>query len=169
MSQVVLRQQPSVHAAYRAAVGEMGVSVASVYNKLNGVEAGTSAALVDFSTARAAALIAELDGARPPLLAGVRIKVLDGNALAGRDHRLLETRGRSAASLPGKALAVFDPALELIKERAMNSPTIPLVSTRCFPSPSLKRCWGAVLGDSFGVPRFPMGCSPTNQANKRNR
>lgn len=114
MSQVVLRQQPSVHAAYRAAVSEIGVSVAAVYNKLNGVEVSTSAALVDFSSARAAALIAALDGARPPLLAGVRVKVLDGNALAGREHRLLETRGPSAAPLPGKALAVFDPALELI-------------------------------------------------------
>jgi hypothetical protein len=114
MSQVVLRQQPSVHAAYRAAVGEMGVSVTSVYNKLNGVEAGTSAALVDFSSARAAEVITELDGARPPLWAGVRVKVLDGNALAGREHRLLETRSQSAAPLPGKALAVFDPALELI-------------------------------------------------------
>ena len=114
MSQVVLRQQPSIHAAGLAAVGEIGVSVTSVYNKLNGVEASTSAALVDFSGARAAELIAELDGARPSLLAGVRVKVLDGNALAGREHRLLETRGQSAAPLPGKALAVFDPALELI-------------------------------------------------------
>src|SRR5512143_2352863 len=86
MSQVVLRQQPSVHAAYRAAVGEIGVSVASVYNKLNGVEIGTSAALVDYSGAQAAALLDELGGSQPPLLAGVRVKVLDGNALAGREH-----------------------------------------------------------------------------------
>ena len=114
MSQVVLRQQPSVHAAYRAAVGEIGVSVTSVYNKLNRLEVGTSAALVAYSGAQAAALIAELGGARPPLLAGVRVKVLDGNALAGREHRLPETRGQTAAPLPGKALAVFDPALDLI-------------------------------------------------------
>lgn len=114
MSRVVLRQQPSIHAAYRAAVGEIAVSVTSVYNKLNGVEASTSAALVEFSGARAAELIAELDGARPPLLAGMPVKVLDGNALAGRERRLVETRGQSAAPLPGKALAVFDPALEAI-------------------------------------------------------
>lgn len=114
MSQVVLRQQPSVHAAYRAAAGEIGVSVASVYNQLNGLEVGTSAALVASSGAQAAALIAALGGARPPLLAGVRVKVLDGNALAGREHRLPETRGQTAAPLPGKALAVFDPALALI-------------------------------------------------------
>ena len=69
---------------------------------------------VDFRSARAAARIAALDGARPPLRAGVRVKVLDGNAWAGREHRLLETRGQSAAPLPGTALAVFDPALEFI-------------------------------------------------------
>lgn len=114
MSQVVLRQQPSVHAAYRAAVGEIGVSVASVYNKLNGVEIGTSAALVDYSGVQAAALIDELGGSQPPLLTGVRVKVLDGNALAGREHRLRDTRAASAAPLPGKALVVFDPALQLV-------------------------------------------------------
>jgi hypothetical protein len=114
MSHVVLRQQPSIHAVYRAVVGEITVSVTSVYNQLNGLEASTSAALVAFSGARAAELIAELDGARPPLLAGMPVKVLDGNALAGREHRLVETRGPSAAPLPGKALAVFDPALEVV-------------------------------------------------------
>lgn len=31
MTQVVLRESPSVHAAYRARIGEIGVSVTSVY------------------------------------------------------------------------------------------------------------------------------------------
>lgn len=114
MSPVVRRPQPSIHAAYRAAGGEIGVSVASVYNKLNGLEVGTSAALVDYSGAQAAALLEALGGARPPLLAGVRVKGLDGNALAGRAHRLPETRGQTAAPLPGKALAVVAPALDRI-------------------------------------------------------
>ncbi len=86
----------------------MGSSVASVYNKLNGLEVGTSAARVAYSGTQAAALIAALGGARPPLLAGVRVKVLDGNALAEREHRRLEARGQSAAPLPGKALAGGD-------------------------------------------------------------
>ena len=110
MMQVVCRQQPSIHAAYQAAAEPIAVSVKSVYNKLNGLEPGTSAALVSYSAEQAAALIAAVEGARPGLLAGYRVKILDGNWLAGREHRLAETRGQTAAPLPGKALLVFDPA-----------------------------------------------------------
>ena len=68
MTQVVLRQQPSVHAACRAAVAEIGVSVTSVYNKLNGLEPSTSAALVGHAAEQAEALIEELGAARSCLL-----------------------------------------------------------------------------------------------------
>ena len=49
MMQVVSRQQPSIHAAYQAAQEPIAVSVKAVYNKLNGLEPGTSAALVRYS------------------------------------------------------------------------------------------------------------------------
>lgn len=49
MIQVVLRQQPSVHAVYRARVGERAVSVTSVYNKLNALEVKTSGELVRYA------------------------------------------------------------------------------------------------------------------------
>lgn len=108
MGQVVLRQQPSVLAAYRAGVDDIGVSVTAVYDKLNGLEPGTSAGLVGYSAAQAGALIEALHVAPPPWLAGRRVKVLDGNTLGGREHRLQETRASSAAPLPGQALAVLD-------------------------------------------------------------
>jgi hypothetical protein len=98
MSQVVLRQQPSLHAAYRAQTADLGVSVTSIYNKLNGLEVGTSAALVRYAGKQAEDVIEALGGAQPPLLEGVRIKVLDGNCLAGREHRLKETRVRLSRS-----------------------------------------------------------------------
>lgn len=116
MMQVVSRQQPSIHAAYQAAQEPIAVSVKSVYNKLNGLEPGTAAALVRYSADQAGELIAEVGGARPGRLAGYRVKILDGNWLAGREHRLAETRRQTAAPLPGKALLVFDPALEVITE-----------------------------------------------------
>ena len=71
-----------------------------------------------YSAEQATGLIAEVGGARPRVLAGYRVKMLDGNALAGRQHRLAETRGQTAAPLPGKALAVFEPALALIVDLA---------------------------------------------------
>jgi hypothetical protein len=116
MMQVVTRQHPSVHAAYQAAKAPIAVSVKSVYNKLNGVETSTSAALVRYSAEQAAGLIVEVGGARPGWLGGYRIKVLDGNWLEGREHRLQETRTQTAAPLPGKALLVFDPALDVITD-----------------------------------------------------
>ena len=47
MSQVVCGIRPSMHAAYQAKVSAMSVSIKSVYNKLNGIEAPTSSALVE--------------------------------------------------------------------------------------------------------------------------
>jgi hypothetical protein len=46
MSQVVFRVQPSVRAAYLAQEADVGTSIVSVYNKLNGLETHTSAELV---------------------------------------------------------------------------------------------------------------------------
>lgn len=115
MTQVVLRQSNSVRAAWLAAEDEVGVSLASVYNKLNGLELSTSAALVGYSAQRAQELIAQWPhGQQAGMLAGVKVKVLDGNCLDGRQHRLQVTRGSTAAPLPGKALVVFEPALEAI-------------------------------------------------------
>jgi IS4 transposase len=114
MTQVVLRQQPSVNAAWQAAVETIGVSVTSVYNKLNGLEMGTIAGLVSFSSAQALALVRELGETRPPVLPGVPVKVLDGNHLEGRQHRLKETRASTAAPLPGQSLVVFDPQHDVV-------------------------------------------------------
>ena len=41
---------------------------------------------------------------------GYRVKILDGNALAGTDHRIKELRGLAAGALPGKTLGVLDPS-----------------------------------------------------------
>ncbi|MEH2055537.1 MAG: hypothetical protein V7K97_05045 [Nostoc sp.] len=46
MSLVVCGIHPSVHAAHQASVEEIGVSVTSVYNKINGIEPSTSGELV---------------------------------------------------------------------------------------------------------------------------
>ena len=50
LSQVVFRIKPLVRAAYQEHAETVGASLISVYNKLNGVEPSTSAALVRYST-----------------------------------------------------------------------------------------------------------------------
>src|SRR5262245_57205923 len=70
MSQVVLRMQPAVPAAYRAQAAQVGTSVGSVYNTLQELETHTSAALVRYSARQLHSLREHVGGARPPWLPG---------------------------------------------------------------------------------------------------
>lgn len=108
MARVVLRQEPSVHAAYRKLEDQIPVSDQSVYNKLQHVELTVSAALVQDSAQRVAPVISALEAALPPLVPGYRVRFLDGNHLAATEHRLDELRQTWAAPLPGLALVVLD-------------------------------------------------------------
>ena len=108
MTQVVFQEYPSIHAAYRQA-DAVPVSIASVYNKLNGLEIGIARAVVaETAHSMAETLMALPD---PPAAAdagGLRLRTLDGNFLAGTDHRLACLRGCGAAALPGMTLVVRD-------------------------------------------------------------
>jgi IS4 transposase len=108
MTTVVLQQQPSVLAAYRKGIGGITVSDQSVYNKLDGMELGVSAAVVGDSAARLAPVIDELQARQPTWLPGYRIRILDGNHLSATDRRLLPLRDAWDSPLPGKVLAVLD-------------------------------------------------------------
>ena len=138
MSRVVLRQEPSVHAAYRKLENQLPVSDQSVYNKLQHVELAVSAALVRDSARRVAPVIDTLRASLPPLLPGYRVKFLDGNHLAATEHRLEELRRTWAAPLPGIALVVLDQEHMTVtdvlltedghaQERALLDAVVPLV------------------------------------------
>ena len=109
MTAVVLRQQPSVCAAYRKGVGNISVSDQAVYDKLDGLELGVSAALVHETARQAEAVIDQLGARRESWLPGYRVRVVDGNQLAATDHRLEPLRTTAAAPLPGRSLVVLDP------------------------------------------------------------
>jgi IS4 transposase len=114
MSQVVMRIQPSVHAAYRQQAEELGVSAKCVYDKLEGVEPIVTREFLR-RTAREMELVIEALGSKlAPVLPGFRTKILDGNHFSGTDRRLKPLRGQGGAALPGQALAVLDPALKLV-------------------------------------------------------
>ena len=111
MLQVVCKTQASVHAAYRHA--DIAASIVAVYGKLKGVELTTSQALVLYIAREAQALILTMNGLRPALLPGYRLKYLDGNCLAASEHRLKPLRATAAGPLPGKSLVVVDPQLNM--------------------------------------------------------
>jgi IS4 transposase len=114
MSQVVMRIRPSVHASYRDYATELGVSAKCVYDKLDGIEPGVSRELVRRTAREMELVIQAMGGVMPPLLAGFRTKILDGNHLAGTDRRLKPLRRQGGAALPGQSLVVLDPALKLV-------------------------------------------------------
>ena len=116
MSQVVFCVQPSVRAAYLAQEADVGTSIVSVYNKLNGLETRTSAELVRYSAREFAPLIAQMDGACAPWLDGYRVKIVDGNCLAASEHRLQILREAPGRALPGKSLVVYEPAPGLVTD-----------------------------------------------------
>jgi IS4 transposase len=113
MNQVVQGNRRSVHAAFRASKEKIGVSVASVYNKLNGIEPETSAQLVRYAAGQVEPIIRKLIGKQSSPLPGKRLKLLDGNCIKKSQHRINELRTIAAGPLPGKSLVVYDPLLRL--------------------------------------------------------
>jgi hypothetical protein len=130
MTQVVFRTYPTVHAAYRHH-RDLPVSVTALYDKLAGLEPGLCQALVAETAQAMNELIAALpaspadptglaqqlgqhEGAEPDdpaaddLLDGLHLRTIDGNFLAGTEHRLACLRGSGAAALPGMSLVVRD-------------------------------------------------------------
>jgi len=113
MSLVVRNICPSVSATYKAFEKQIGVSRVAFYSKLNGIEPQVSQALVRYSAQELAPLMMELDGQLPELLAGYRVKIVDGNTVGATEHRLEVLRKVGGGPLPGKSLVVLDSWLML--------------------------------------------------------
>ncbi len=110
MTLVACRLYKSPRAVYTENQDDFGVTLKCFYEKLQGIELHVMRAMVQDHARRCATIIEELGGQVPALLPGYRVKILDGNALAGTDHRIKELRQSTAAALPGKSLVVLDPA-----------------------------------------------------------
>jgi Transposase DDE domain len=139
MTRVVFCTYPSVHAAYRENK-EIPVSITSVYNKLNGLATTVSQALVTETACSMDEILASLpaDRAAEPVK-GLRLRTLDGNSLAGTDHRITCLRGSGAAALPGMSLVVREGRTGLLtdivpcedaytNERTLYADILPLVN-----------------------------------------
>jgi hypothetical protein len=113
MSLVVCKIHRSVNAAYKACRERLGVSIPAVYAKLSRMEVGLTNALVAHTAERLQPVIQQLHAALPSPIPGYRVRILDGNHLAASERRLSALRGRAPAPLPGQALVVYDPQLDL--------------------------------------------------------
>ena len=113
MGMVVCRLEPSIHTAYKAVKDTLPVSLASVYDKVNGIEPAVTSALVRHTANKLAPVIEAMEGQMPPLIPGLRTRIIDGNHLAATERRLAVLRQSKAGPLPGHALVILDPALML--------------------------------------------------------
>jgi hypothetical protein len=116
MCDVVFKESPSVGAYYQAHPDEIPVSRQSVYDKLKRLEPQIPAALVHYSGEALLPCVKAMGAQAPPLLPRYRVRVLDGNHLAGTEHRIFELRCFRAAALPGQALVFYDPRFGLITD-----------------------------------------------------
>ncbi len=113
MSDVVFRIAPTVGAWYKAHREKMTVTRQAVYDKLKRFELPIAAGLVQYAGRELLACLRQMPVQPRTLLSGYRVRVLDGNHLAGTEHRILELRRYRAAALPGQALVFYDPQWDL--------------------------------------------------------
>ena len=143
--QVAAGMRASVYAAYKAdqaaAQPTIATTYQAVYGKLGRLNPAVSEAVVRHSAQRCAAVLTALPRARAEPLRGYRMRVLDGNVLAGTEHRLTALRRWLNACLPGKSLVVYEPGLGLVtdvvlcedaytQERALLAQILPRVRAR---------------------------------------
>jgi len=114
MTDVACGFRPSPRAAFRRRRLEEIASISGSYRKLNRMEPGIPAAVVRHTAQRARELVVAAGALLPEPIAGYACRVLDGNALAGTEHRIEPLRDLGAAGLPGKVLATYEPASGLI-------------------------------------------------------
>jgi IS4 transposase len=113
MMLVALGLRPSLHAAAQAR-GELGVSLAALYDKVNHTEPQVVRALVQGSTEQLSPVVKPMKARQEPWAGGYRVRVLDGNHLAASQKRLKPLRGFRGAALPGQSLVVYAPEVDLV-------------------------------------------------------
>jgi IS4 transposase len=89
-------------------------SISAFYRKLARMELAVTAAIVRETASRARELIAAGGGLLPEPIKGYAARILDGNVLTGTDHRITELRSTLSGALPGKSLAIYEPASGLV-------------------------------------------------------
>lgn len=111
MSLVSLGLKPSLHAAAKQ-MGDLPVSLAALYEKINRTEPALLRALVTGCAQRLAPTIKELGCSA--MLPGWQVRVVDGNHLASTDKRLGALRQERGAARPGFSVVVYDPDLDQV-------------------------------------------------------
>src|SRR5512135_2468296 len=96
---VVSKVHPSVRSAYLDSLDELMTSLTAVYDKLQGIEPEVFRGFLLYAHDRLESILSRLDGGTlPQPLPGYRARILDGNHLAGTEHRPAPTRTSRGAA-----------------------------------------------------------------------
>ena len=106
--------RPSPRAAFLRRELELVASLSAFYRKLGRMELAVTEEIVRRTAARARQLIVAGGGLLPEPIPGYPARILDGNVLAGTEHRIEPLRTTWSAGLPGMSLAIYEPASGLI-------------------------------------------------------
>jgi hypothetical protein len=119
MLDVACGMAPSVRAGFLRREAEMTASLTAFYGKLDRADPELGMALVSNVARQLRPVIDHLGlpGCEP--LADVASYILDGNMLAGTDHRLRPLRNTRAAALPGKSLVLYECASGLVTQAVL--------------------------------------------------
>jgi hypothetical protein len=114
MLDVASGHRPSPRAAYLRRDLQRVASLSAFYGKLRRMEPAIPEALVRRTASRARQLLVAGGGLMPEPIEGYAVRILDGNVMAGAEHRIAPLRTTWSAGLPGMSLAVYEPASGLI-------------------------------------------------------
>jgi hypothetical protein len=139
MLEVVTRTHKSLHAAIRHREHLLPVQKKAVYSRIAGISPEMLSAMVTISAADMSDVVRASGGELPPLVSGLRTRILDGNHLSATQHRLKALRNVRLATLPGTSLVLLDPALMLMTDvflledaHASERSALPEVANRIF-------------------------------------
>jgi IS4 transposase len=116
MADVACGFRSSPRSAFLRRQFDLIATLSAFYRKLGRMELAVSAAVVRQTADRAREMITAAGGLLPEPIPGYSARVLDGNVLAGTDHRIDELRSTRAATLPGKSLAIYEPISGLVRD-----------------------------------------------------
>jgi Transposase DDE domain len=114
MLDVACGYRPSPRAAFLRRGLDRIATPSAFYRKLGRMELALTEEIVRCTASRARQLIVAGGGLLPEPVPGYAARVLDGNVLAGTEHRIVPLRTTRSAGLPGMSLAVYEPASGLI-------------------------------------------------------
>ncbi len=106
--------RPTPRAAFLRREFQRVASISAFYRKLGRMESGITEDIVRRTARRARPLIVAGGGLLPEPIPGDATRILDGNVLAGTEHRIAPLRTTWSAGLPGMSLAVYEPVSGLI-------------------------------------------------------